>query len=219
MTHWMLRILLVSLTLEIMPVYAAPIPFAGTMTIHNEQLSLRVAGTPLRQVMEELSRLSGTQVLWLNDIAREEPVSVEFNDLLLSEGLSRILAGKNFMLFYSSAARKARLTQIWISSRGNSKPAFTLPTVSAAEPLSEAEEADSPEQDDLASIPLEQLQQIAVHDQDASVRARAVVYLEDHAWTDPRAIVTLTQIAEYDPNLQVQSGAAEVLQGLHETLD
>ncbi len=219
MTCCMRGILLLSLTLGVVPVQAAPLPFAGTMTIHNEQLSLRVAGAPLRQVMEELSRLSGTQVLWLSGIAREEPVAMEFNDLPLSEGLNRILAGKNFLLFYSSAAQKARLTQIWISSQGSSKPVLSIPAVSEAELLPEAEEAASQEQDELASMPFERLQQIAVQEQDASVRATAIMYLKDYAWTDPRAIVTLTQLAEHDPDLHVQSAAAEVLQGLHEASD
>ena len=50
---------------------------AGKIMFHNEQLTTTVTATPLQQVMEEISKVSGVQIRWL-DSGGEEPVSVHF---------------------------------------------------------------------------------------------------------------------------------------------
>jgi hypothetical protein len=95
----------------------AAIPFPGSLTFQDGKLAARVTAAPLWQVMEEVGRLSGVQILWLNQKS-EDPVSVEFSPLSLTEALQRLLGGRNFLLLYSSVAENSRLTQIWISSGG-----------------------------------------------------------------------------------------------------
>jgi hypothetical protein len=123
--RWWLRGLLASMALSSTPGYAADAPapgvghFPGTFTLHEETLAVQVAALPLGQVMAEFSRVSGARVLWLTSGA-EEPVSVEFPALPLSEALERLLGERNFLLFYSTAGKSMRLTQIWISAREQS---------------------------------------------------------------------------------------------------
>jgi hypothetical protein len=209
-----LQILLLQLAVGLVPVYAAT-PFSPEkMALHEGKLSVQIVATSLPQVMAEISRLSGVKVCWLNGEDNEERVSVAFTNLSLAEALTRILAKKNFLLFYTSTADGARPLQLWITSRGGGSPAVTLPSPAAGKSLSRNEEEDSDEQDEFASVPLERLMQVAMEDQDSSVRERAIMFLEIQARTDPRAKGTLTHLAQYDPNPQVQSAAAEALQQL-----
>jgi hypothetical protein len=58
--------------------------------------------TPLRQVMEKVSRVRGARVHWLSGQAQETLVSVEFTALPLPEALERILGETNFLFFYTA---------------------------------------------------------------------------------------------------------------------
>src|SRR5262245_22853562 len=81
--HLWLGGLLASVVLGITPgdTAAASTPkdeaFPGQLTLHNETLAARVTAVPLGQVMAELSRLSGAQVIWRTP-KDEKPISVEF---------------------------------------------------------------------------------------------------------------------------------------------
>jgi hypothetical protein len=147
--RWWLRGLLASLVLACAPGYAADAPtlgvgnFPGTLTLREKTLAARVAAVPLRQVMAELSRLSGAQVRWLTP-GGEEPVSVDFPARPLAEALERLLGEQNFLLFYTEAGAGMRLTRIWISARETSQerppahgsePAGTPPPPPVRQPL------------------------------------------------------------------------------------
>jgi hypothetical protein len=110
------------------PLYAATSKPAGNvvpieMTMQNGKFTARIVSAPLRRVMEELSSLSGAQLLWMRQ--EEEQVSVEFKNLSLAEAIERILK-KNFMLTYSPGGGGRKLVQIWMLSRAEREaPALT----------------------------------------------------------------------------------------------
>src|SRR5262245_51753898 len=91
--HWLCGVF-VGLTVTSAPVGAAPDSVTGNfpakIVLQDGKLTTRVMGMPLRQVMEEVSRVSGAQIRWLS-VVGEETVSVEFSALPFSEALRRIL--------------------------------------------------------------------------------------------------------------------------------
>ncbi len=184
--------------------------FSGKITLQDGQLAAHIEGIPLRQVMAEVSRLSGAQVRWLSPDG-EELVSAKFTALPLAEALRRILGEKNFLLFYSSARAGTRLAQIWISSgrEGERQAALVLQSVSSLQ--------KTPPDSDAASqvvIDPDTLIQTALHDQDPYVRLDAITQLGGYAQEDARVQTILAQVAHNDSSLQVQQAAAELLRDL-----
>jgi hypothetical protein len=59
--------------------------------LQGGKLSVHVEEKPLREVLAEVSRLNHTPIVWLSDEGQEDPVSLEFADLPVLEGLERIL--------------------------------------------------------------------------------------------------------------------------------
>jgi hypothetical protein len=227
--RWLCTLLLVSLTFLPVPAPAvqspgtAAGPFPGIITFRDEQLTVRITAAPLRQVMGEISRLSGAQVRWLSQEG-EDLTSVEFTALPVTDALRRLLGGRNFLLFYTATGEETKLTQIWISASGQAgnQPGLKSPPVpqrqttplpgSASAPQSG--EAASEERAELEALPLETLLQIARLDQNPSVRVEAIARLAGYAQDDSRVQVILSQVAQSDSNPQVQEAAAELLQNL-----
>ena len=185
--------------------------FPGKMTLQDGELAARIVAVPLRQVIEEVARLSGAQVQWLGQ-GGEETVSVEFPALPFSEAMRRLLGEKNFLLFYASAAEGTKLTQIWISSEGKGgwQALRTLRPVPGGNttPLSSS---DSPVHIEES---LETLIQTALYDQDPLVRLDAITQAGGYAQKDPGVKAILSHIAHTDRNPQVQEAASEVLAGM-----
>ena len=185
--------------------------FPGEIRLQDGKLTARIKVAPLRQVMEEISRLSGARVRWLSQ-GGDEPVSVEFPPLPFPEALRRILGEKNFLLFYSSSGEGPRLARIWISSKGKpgGQGVFTL------QPVPEGR-TTSPPADDLTprvGENIDALIQTAMHDQDPLVRLDAITQLGGYAQEDARVKAILSQVARSDSNPQVQEAAAEMLQNV-----
>jgi hypothetical protein len=84
--------------------------------LQGGKLSVHVEEKPLREVLAEVSRLNHTPIVWLSAEGQEDPVSLEFADLPVLEGLERILQRQNFVLFYESPPAGTQLKQIWIAS-------------------------------------------------------------------------------------------------------
>jgi hypothetical protein len=193
------------------PVFAT---FSGTLTLNNGKFSARISAIPLDQVLEEFSRVSGVPVRWLNGKVSTETVSVEFTNLAVSDGLRHILDKKQFLLFYSSIIPEARLTQLWITAKGDGQAHVVIPFVQQPKPSS-ATEYDDPEEDDkLATLPPEQLTQVALQDDDPDVREKAVSYLEAYAHRDRRAFDALPRLAQHATHVEVQEFGAEALDQL-----
>src|SRR5262245_60152450 len=97
---WLLGAFLI-VTMSDSLVYAAEVQssaaanLSGKIILQDERMTARIIAIPLRQVMEEIGRLSGARVWWMSQ-GGEEPVSVAFLALPLSEALRRILGQKNF---------------------------------------------------------------------------------------------------------------------------
>jgi len=199
----------------------APTPLPGQITLQDGRLTAQVAATPLRQVMEEMSRVSGVRVRWFSDHAEEKPVSVEFTALPLPEALRRILKEMNFLLFYTSTENSVKLTEVWIlSGIGRSQAERTPPPASPVKaPLpipdsaSQSEEAED-RQAEFAAMPLEILIQTAVGTADPSLRIEAIGNLGRHAAEDSTVEGILSHLASNDSNSQVRAAASEVLAGI-----
>jgi len=101
------------------------------LTFHDWKLTARITAVPLRQVLDEVGRLSGVHIRWTN-AGGADPISMEFIALPLADALARLLAGQNFMLFYAAASEE-RLTQVWISSRGGQEEHLSFPFPAGAE--------------------------------------------------------------------------------------
>ncbi len=208
-TRWLYRTLAV-LVLSTGPIgttYALS-PTAITapeqISVQDGKLTARLVATPLRQVMEELSRVSGAQVRWLNGQAAEKSVSVEFTALLMPEALRRIFGEINFLLFYTGAGKSLKLTEIWISSKTQSHSA------SDSVPLSEKLMTGQTEPD---AISVETLIQNAVSTAELSRRVDAIARLGAYAQADPKVEGILSYLASSDGNSLVRAAAAEVLSG------
>jgi hypothetical protein len=107
---------------------SASAKLARQITFRNERITAAITITSLQEVIAAIGQVSGVQIRWL-DAGGEESVSVHFVALPLSEAISRLLSGRNFLLFYSSTGEGARLSQVWISSpkTGGERLAPTLP--------------------------------------------------------------------------------------------
>jgi hypothetical protein len=185
------------------------------ITLREGKLSVHVAGTPLRQVMIEISRLNNARIIWLSGEGQEEQVSVQFTDLPLVEGLQRILQHKNFILFYERRATGAQVTQIWISSdRNTAQPQAPQEASVKVSPFRRAgtgAEQNGPATASDGTV-MQSVMQMGLSDPDPSTRANAAVYLGEHLDEDPQAKETLEQIARNDTNVRVRKTAAEALQ-------
>jgi type II secretory pathway component GspD/PulD (secretin) len=205
--------ILVSLVLSSLPVCAAyaanpaAVSLPGKITLQDGKMTARIVAAPLRQVLEEVSKLSGTQVRWLS-LDGEEAVSVEFTDLPFSEALRRILGEKDFVLFYPSARERARLPQIWIYPRGQAGGQLVVIQEGETTPPALSDAAPSVEPD------LDSLIETALHDQDMSVRLDAITQLGGYAQEDQRVETILSQVAHSDSNPQLRKSAAELLQNM-----
>jgi hypothetical protein len=137
-----LRGILLGCALWSAPLSTPPgVDIPGQLTVHDGQLTARIATAPLRQVMEGISQLSGVQVRWMDAEVGEQAISVECRDLALAEAVRRMLRATNFLLVYAPRDEGTRLTQIWIASREDStrplgddrRPALPAPLPPTAE--------------------------------------------------------------------------------------
>lgn len=185
--------------------------FSGQITLQDGKLTARIIRVPLRQVIMEVSRLSGAQVQWRDQDGGEQNVSVEFTNLPFPEALKRILRKKNFVLFHTSTGQGTKFTQIWISSRGEGggQPVIKRQPVPEEETTPIAQE---PAEDVVQ--PLDVVIQTAVSNEDLSSRLRAIEYLGRHAREDAKVTEILSQLAHTDSNPQVQDVASAVLAGI-----
>ena len=182
----------------------------GKIILLDGKLTAQIVSASLRQVMEEVSKLSGAQVHWLSH-EDDTMVSVKFADLPFSEALRRILGEKNFAFSFASTKESARLLQIWVFSKRQAE-GQAVPT-----PLPFSEGGTPPPPSDSAP-PVEQdsdtLIQIALLDQDPLARLDAITQLGGYAQEDQRVKAILSQVADSDSNQQVQEAAKELLQNM-----
>lgn len=159
------------------------------LTFQNGRLSAHFSAAPIRQVMEQLSSLTGARVCWLHQ-AEDTPVSVSFTDLPLADALRRILGERNFMLFYRSRGQETWLSEIWISAPSTGQ-GQAIPSLSAQLPA--------------------QLMQTALYGQDTATRLNAINRMKKFAPTDPRVQSILSQLSRNATEAEVRAAAERAL--------
>lgn len=207
-------VLLLSIVLTVSTASPASATLPDTLTLDNGKLSAHISEAPLAQVLEEFSRITGIAIRWLNGKNVTETVSVAFAHLPLSQGLQKILAKHDFMLFYSSPSANARLTQIWITNKRAGQSLIASSRVNPAQPASSTHDADREEDDPLTGIQPEQLTDIALQSNDPMLREKAVSHLGVYAHKDRRAVDALTRLAQQATHTEIQELATEALQQL-----
>jgi hypothetical protein len=172
------------------------------MTLREGKLTARIAAFPLRHVMDELGRLSGAEVRWL-DQQEDAEVSVQFSDLSLEKALARILEN-NFLLVYPSSAEERPLpAEIWLWSRW--REATAVREVRPAAPVQKnlmREERGEPDMDGAIDLTA----------QPRSVRLEAVHLLAMDAGEDEDARAILFHLADNDSDPRVREAASKVLE-------
>ena len=202
--------------------YALEPPVAavsGRVALRDGKLTARLSAMPLRQVMEEVSRVSGARVQWLGGVAEERAVSVGFTALPLAEALRQILGESNFLLFYAPGGADTRLTEIWISSKktGDGHSGLTSRLAGQAPPLlafdAHSENAEEG-QAELDPAAIETLIQTAVGTQSPAVRVEAIARLGEYLREEPKVGDVLSHLASHESDPHVQAAASEVLAGI-----
>lgn len=205
--------------------------FSG-LQLQDGLLTAQVSATPLPQVLNEMSRLSGARVVWLGQPDNRQ-VSVTFSALPVAEAIQRILGANNFLLVYASTADKARLKELWVATRPSPTQTVTPLTLESA-PITEGinvneddteltqESAPMPEENtaneveaELAKM-LESQLDTALHGADRSSRIEAIGVLGGLVEQDPRIRPVLQQLSTSERDPQVRTAAAEVLAAVEE---
>lgn len=204
----------------------------SSLRLHDGLLTAQVTTTPLSQVLSEMSRLSGARVVWLGQ-ADHRQVSVTFTALPVAEAIERILGANNFLLVYTSTAEKARLKEIWITTRHSSTPTVIHP-VSASAPMpgeatpnegdTELTQASAPtpeeplanESEAELAKTLESQLDTASQGTDRDRRIEAIGFLGGFIEQDPRIRSLLQQLSTSEHDPQVRTAAAEVLAAIEE---
>ena len=189
--------------------------------VRNGKLTVRLAKVSLRWTMNEVGRLSGAEIVWLNQIG-EEIVSANFTALPFAEALGRILKGKNFLLFYTTKGEKDKLTQIWISASTGKREtpfAYALATEPSITPVSVPSTSETLQNDEeladgeiaLSSMALDDLVQIALGEKNQTLRLDAISLLGQEIQENPRVKALLTRIAREDADPSVRQIATLTL--------
>ena len=184
------------------------------VTFQGEKLTATFTAISLRQIMEEISEVSGVQIRWL-DTEGEELMTVDFVAMPLSRVIPQLLRDRNFVLFYSSTGPGTRLTQIWISSRkaGGKQSESIQPPISRALPPSISRDNNVIQEDVVSS---DTLLQTLLYDRGISTRLDAITRLIAYAPQDPRIAAAFSHLASNETNPEVQHAAATALQQLEE---
>lgn len=108
-------------------------PSATAMKFHRGKLTVRITSTPLRQVMQDLGRVTGARVSWKGQEITKK-VSVQFMDLPLDKAIARILRGESYVLSYTSAKEESKLDTIiiWPCAKGGKEPVATAQAIPEA---------------------------------------------------------------------------------------
>jgi hypothetical protein len=200
-----------SVAAAVVPVYATSLPaaakatFPGTLTLRDGKVTAQLNAVPLGQVMAEVSRLSGVQVVWLEDASRVRPVSVGFTDLPLLRALDRLLGETNFVLSYAGVQRNPRLTHIWIAARRQRTDPLPIASLPASFLTGTTFTGNEP---------IDALIQTALYAPDATTRARIVAQLGLRDQEDERVRSILSLMAFDDSDPTVRNVAAEMFYSL-----
>jgi hypothetical protein len=74
---------------------------AGTVLIHDQQLTIHAKNTPLREILQSVSQQANLLIVYHG--ATDKSVNVDLNSVPLEEGLKKVLSGSNFSFFYKKS--------------------------------------------------------------------------------------------------------------------
>ncbi len=177
---------------------ARPAPAGATsasMALHEGLLSADVAGTPVSRVMEEVGRLTGAEVRWLG-AAGEEPVSVRFSDVPLTDAIGRLLGTRSFLLVASGPGASPPIIRVVILASGE-------------RPGLEPEAPRVPSED--AERALDAAVATALAPEAPAVRLHAIDELARVAQQEPQAWMVLTELSRLEPDRTVGAAARRAL--------
>jgi hypothetical protein len=200
------------------------------------RLSVRAEETPLADVLAEIARQTGVQILGAEDL--RESLTLGFSNVALEDGLRRLLAGLSYVIVEPAAPQgKARPTEIWLLGRGRTGPGAVGATGGGDRgrdvgPLTAASDAtaEHPPGARLRSFladpdpgirrfAVERLGEVgepwafsrlvaALHDESAGVREKAVTALGEYG---PEAVDPVMMLLQTETGLEVRVAAAELL--------
>lgn len=205
--------------------------FSG-LQFHNGLLTANVKTIPLPQVLDTLSRLSGTRIVWLGQPDPRQ-VSVTFSALPIAEAISKILGANNFLLVYASTAEKARLKEIWVATRHSPAQTVIPPALESApmtqeftvnDGSTELTQESEPITDDISAHEveaelakmLESQLDTALQGTDRDRRIEAIGFLGGLVEQDSRIRPLLQQLSISERDPQIRTAAAEMLGELEE---
>jgi hypothetical protein len=146
------------------------------------RLTVRVRNLPLERVLEEISRKAQLAIVKAPGVGRE-PISVEFQELPVDEGLRRILKENDAFYFYGADKKAlASLKVVWIYAKGQGRGFAPVPMEAWASTKELEERLADPDPKSRAQAfesLLERKQDpgialMALHDGDEQVRTRAL---------------------------------------------
>jgi hypothetical protein len=183
------------------PGAAADAPFA--LRAENDRLSLDAEDAPLEEVLEEIVKQVGVEIIIHGEIQRV--VSVEFSDIPLEEGLKRLIRDFDHVFVYAATEGGGVSVQELIIYAGEGVGRYEASTPGPITP----QKRRSPLK--LKGTSLESLAS-ALEDEDPEVREEAVDLLADSE--DERAVLYLSEVLLNDEDEDVRESAAMALEDL-----
>jgi HEAT repeat protein len=161
---------------------SAASPSQLVIIVRERRLTVKVRNVSLERVLEEISRKAEVAITQGSGIGRE-PISVDFQDLAIDDGLRRILTDNDAFYFYGADGKaRAALKVVWVYAKGRGRGVAPVPMESWAstkelegrlsdpDPQARAQAVESLlERKREPSVAL-----MALHDVDEQVRSRAL---------------------------------------------
>ena len=182
------------------------------LSLHGERLSATLRQASVGEVFAELARQTGIQ-MQVEGAAATETVSAEFTNLLLDEGIKRILQGENYALTYSEESQdnlgRGKIVAVRVlASRSEPIP---------REPVSDVATGPNPRLGTSAVVQGAEMRDrsalasflSATRDADPRARRTAVIALGELG--DESAVEALGQLLISDSDKKVRRAATEAL--------
>jgi hypothetical protein len=174
---------------------------------NNGQLSAKLKNSPLEKVLKEIMEQSGARI-WLND-AIDAPVTMEFQNVPIREGVRRILKDKNYAFLY--APHEIKEGKLSIISASKSKEIFTKtkgepPKKHPQKPVQPTAKKGKGKKE---KPPFETLVKDALENEDAGKREDAIIALGESK--DKKAIETIAKALVNDPSEDVRLSSIDAL--------
>ena len=158
--------------------------------IANNLLTVKVHDASVEELVEEIARQSGLNIVWYGTIS--ERITLDFQGLALDQALARILRRHSFALAFSQAgegpSNSARPRKLWIIPKG----AEGSPPQAAA-----ANESEQEALGDIGGPESAQFLGFALKDEDEDVRQAAIAALA-HIGGDRAAQVLAVALEDED---------------------